>query len=96
MYDPAAARANREFLGRAVGYLAGECGIRQFLDIGSGLPAGENVHEAAQRIAPESRVVYVDNDRFKSGCTHVCEVGRAAWSGALRALDTRSQSAYPR
>jgi hypothetical protein len=55
-------RANRAFLRRAVRYLAGEAGIRQFLDIGSGLPAAENTHEVAQRIAPESRVVYVDND----------------------------------
>ncbi|WP_405717679.1 SAM-dependent methyltransferase [Streptomyces sp. NBC_01537] len=56
------ARADREFVGRAVRFLAGERGIRQFLDIGAGLPAVENTHEIAQRIAPESRVVYVDND----------------------------------
>jgi O-methyltransferase involved in polyketide biosynthesis len=55
-------RANRAFLGRAVEYLAGEAGIRQFLDIGTGLPTAENTHEVAQRVAPESRVVYVDND----------------------------------
>jgi SAM-dependent methyltransferase len=57
-----AARENRGFLGRAVRYLAGEAGIRQFLDIGSGLPTTGNVHEIAQAAAPESRVVYVDND----------------------------------
>jgi SAM-dependent methyltransferase len=57
-----AARENRAFLGRAVRYLAAEQGIRQFLDIGTGLPATDNVHEVAQRVAPESRVVYVDND----------------------------------
>jgi hypothetical protein len=57
-----AARANRAFLGRAVSYLAGEAGVRQFLDIGTGLPTAENTHEVAQRIAPESRIVYVDND----------------------------------
>ncbi|GIM97594.1 SAM-dependent methyltransferase [Paractinoplanes toevensis] len=57
-----AARANRAFLGRAVGYLAADAGIRQFLDIGTGLPTAENTHEVAQRIAPSSRVVYVDND----------------------------------
>lgn len=57
-----AARENRAFLGRAVQYLAGEVGVRQFLDIGSGLPTVENVHEVAQRIAPESRIVYADND----------------------------------
>jgi hypothetical protein len=57
-----AARENRAFLGRAVQYLAGEAGVRQFLDIGTGLPTANNVHEVAQRIAPESRVVYTDND----------------------------------
>jgi S-adenosyl methyltransferase len=55
-------RANRAFLRRAVEYLAGEAGIRQFLDIGTGLPTAENTHQVAQRDAPESRVVYVDND----------------------------------
>jgi SAM-dependent methyltransferase len=56
------ARENRKFLARAVEYLAREAGIRQFLDIGAGLPSANNVHEVAQRIAPDSRVVYVDND----------------------------------
>ncbi|KYK17237.1 MULTISPECIES: SAM-dependent methyltransferase [Streptomyces] len=55
-------RHNRDFLRRAVTALAGQDGIRQFLDIGTGLPTAENVHQIAQRIAPESRVVYVDND----------------------------------
>jgi hypothetical protein len=55
-------RANRGFLGRAVRLLAAEAGIRQFLDIGAGLPSGDNTHEVAQRIAPDSRVVYVDKD----------------------------------
>jgi hypothetical protein len=55
-------RANRAFLHRAVEYLAGEVGIRQFLDIGTGLPTVQNTHEVAQAIAPECRVVYVDND----------------------------------
>jgi S-adenosyl methyltransferase len=55
-------RANREFLRRAVQYLAGEAGIRQFLDIGTGLPTASNTHEVAQQAAPESRIVYVDND----------------------------------
>jgi hypothetical protein len=57
-----AARENRAFLGRAVRYLAAEAGIRQFLDIGTGLPTTNNVHEVAQAVAPASRVVYVDND----------------------------------
>jgi len=56
------ARADRAFLGRAVRYLAGEAGIRQFLDVGTGLPTANNTHQVAQAIAPESRVVYVDND----------------------------------
>jgi hypothetical protein len=56
------ARENRAFLGRAVRYLAGEAGIRQFLDIGTGLPSASNVHEVAQGTAPSCRVVYVDND----------------------------------
>jgi O-methyltransferase involved in polyketide biosynthesis len=56
------ARADRAFLGRAVSYLAGEAGIRQFLDIGTGLPTAENTHEVAQRLAPEAKIVYVDND----------------------------------
>jgi len=55
-------RENRKFLGRVVRYLAAEAGIRQFLDIGSGLPSTNNVHEVAQDAAPDSRVVYVDND----------------------------------
>jgi hypothetical protein len=56
------ARANREFLGRAVRFLAADAGIRQFLDIGTGIPAAGNTHEVAQAAAPESRVVYVDYD----------------------------------
>jgi O-methyltransferase involved in polyketide biosynthesis len=56
------ARANRQFLGRAVRFLAGEGGIRQFLDVGTGLPTADNTHEVAQAVAPEARVVYVDND----------------------------------
>ena len=56
------AREQRAFLGRVVRYLAAEAGIRQFLDIGTGLPTTENVHEVAQAIVPSARVVYVDND----------------------------------
>ncbi|MGE5286251.1 MAG: SAM-dependent methyltransferase [Micromonosporaceae bacterium] len=55
-------RANRAFLGRAVRFLVAEAGIRQFLDLGTGLPTAENTHEVAQGIAPECRIVYVDND----------------------------------
>jgi trans-aconitate methyltransferase len=56
------ARATREFIRRTVTHLAGEVGIRQFLDIGTGLPTAENTHEIAQRVTPDARVVYVDND----------------------------------
>lgn len=55
-------RMNRAFLARAVRFLVTECGIRQFLDIGTGIPAANNTHEVAQAIAPETRIVYVDND----------------------------------
>ena len=63
--DPDAAfsaRENRRFLGRAVRYLAGEAEVRQFLDIGTGIPTAGNTHEVAQAVAPEARVVYVDYD----------------------------------
>ncbi|GII59054.1 SAM-dependent methyltransferase [Planotetraspora thailandica] len=59
---PAAARSNRDFLKRVVRYLTKEAGIRQFLDIGSGLPTQGNVHEIAQEITPEARTVYADID----------------------------------
>jgi O-methyltransferase involved in polyketide biosynthesis len=61
------ARETRAFLARAVEYLAGEAGIRQFLDVGSGLPTADNTHEIAQRVAPESRIVYVDRDPLVIG-----------------------------
>jgi len=57
-----AVRENRAFLRRAVTHLAREAGVRQFLDVGTGLPTANNTHEVAQAIAPESRIVYVDND----------------------------------
>ena len=56
------ARLSRAFLARAVRHLAGEAGVRQFLDIGTGLPTANNTHEVAQSVAPDSRIVYVDND----------------------------------
>jgi S-adenosyl methyltransferase len=55
-------RANRSFLARGVRFLAAEAGVRQFLDIGTGIPSANNTHEVAQSVAPASRVVYVDND----------------------------------
>jgi hypothetical protein len=57
-----AARENRAFLGRAVRFLAAERGVRQFLDIGTGLPTGSSVHEVAQAVTPDAGIVYVDND----------------------------------
>jgi hypothetical protein len=63
--DPGAAfsaRQNRAFLGRAVRYLAGAAGMRQFLDVGTGIPTAGNIHEVAQAIAPDARVMYVDYD----------------------------------
>jgi hypothetical protein len=56
------ARASRGFLTRSIRYLADDAGIRQFLDVGTGLPTADNTHQVAQRIAPEARIVYVDND----------------------------------
>ena len=61
-----AVQANRKFLARAVRYLTGEAGIRQFLDIGTGIPAADNTHQVAQREAPDSRIVYVDNDPHRA------------------------------
>jgi hypothetical protein len=55
-------RGNRSFLRRAVRFLAADAGVRQFLDVGTGLPSANNTHEVAQAIAPEARIVYVDND----------------------------------
>jgi hypothetical protein len=72
-------RANRAFLGRTTRYLAAEAGIRQFLAIGTGIPTGDNTHEVAQRAAPDARVVYVDNDRYKSGCSHASK----GWSARV-------------
>ena len=63
-------QANRAFLARAVRYLAAEAGIRQFLDIGTGIPSANNTHEVAQAVAPDSRIVYVDNDHRLPGCAH--------------------------
>jgi S-adenosyl methyltransferase len=58
----ASARANRAFLRRAVRFLVTEAGVRQFLDVGTGIPTSDNTHEIAQSLAPQSRIVYVDND----------------------------------
>ncbi len=77
-------RANRAFLARGVRYLA-EAGIRQFLDIGTGIPSANNTHEVAQRVAPGSRVVYVDNDPIVLAHARALLVGDPA--GATDYLD---------
>ncbi len=74
------ARAHRAVLGRIVRYLARDAGIRQFLDIGTGIPKEDNVHEVAQRAAPESRVVYVDRDPIV--LAHAHQLLRGAPEGA--------------
>jgi hypothetical protein len=56
------ARSNRAFMARAVGFLATEIGVRQFLDVGTGIPSANNTHEVAQAVAPDSKIVYVDSD----------------------------------
>jgi S-adenosyl methyltransferase len=76
-------RTNREFLHRAVAYLAAEAGVRQFLDIGMGIPTSPNVHEIAQNIAPDARVVYVDNDPLV-----------LAYAGALLTSTPEGATAY--
>jgi SAM-dependent methyltransferase len=70
-------RANRAFLGRAVRYLAGEIGIRQFLDIGTGIPNADNVHAVAQQTAPDAHIVYVDNDPIVLAHAHALLAGSA-------------------
>ena len=79
------ARANRAFLARSVRYLAAEAGIRQFLDLGTGLPSANNTHEVAQAAAPESRVVYVDNDPLV--LTHARALLASSPEGATDYLD---------
>jgi hypothetical protein len=78
-------RANRAFLARAVRFLAAEAGIRQFLDIGTGIPTANNTHEVAQRAAPDSRIVYVDNDPIV--LSHARALLRSARQGACAYLD---------
>ena len=80
------ARADRAFLVRAVRYLAGEAGIRQFLDIGTGLPVAPNTHQVAQAVAPESRIVYTDNDPLV--LAHARALLTSSPEGATAYLDT--------
>jgi hypothetical protein len=81
----AGARANRAFLARAVRYLAGQRGVRQFIDIGPGLPAPANTHEVAQAIAPESKIVYVDNDSLV--LTHARALLTSSREGVCEVVD---------
>jgi SAM-dependent methyltransferase len=83
------ARANRAFLGRAVHHLAAEAGIRQFLDIGTGLPAANNTHEVAQRAARDARIVYVDNDPIVLLHAQALLTGSAEGATAYIAADAR-------
>ncbi|HMG41152.1 MAG TPA: SAM-dependent methyltransferase [Acidimicrobiales bacterium] len=85
-------RSNRDFLARAVEWLATEGGIRQFLDVGTGIPSDDNTHAVAQRVAPESRIVYVDNDPIVLAHAHELlkstPAGTASYvSGDLREPD---------
>jgi hypothetical protein len=83
------ARANRAFLGRAVRYLAAEAGIRQFLDIGTGIPTAGNTHEVAQAAAPGSRIVYVDNDPIVMAHARALMTSHPAGATAFMQADLR-------
>jgi len=78
-------RANRAFLVRVVRYLAAEAGIRQFLDIGTGIPSANNTHEVAQQAAPDSRIVYVDNDPIV--LTHARALLAGGPKGSIQYID---------
>jgi SAM-dependent methyltransferase len=86
-------RAQRAFLGRAVRYLARDAGIRQFLDIGTGIPTAGNVHDVAQEIAPESRVLYVDNDPIVLAHARALMAGTPEGSVAFIQADLRDPEA---
>jgi hypothetical protein len=88
-------RANRAFLGRAVRFLAGQAGIRQFLDIGSGIPTAQNVHQIAQGATPGSRVVYVDNDEVAVAHSRLPRRSRAGLDTAVAARLARRRSRQP-
>jgi SAM-dependent methyltransferase len=86
-------RAQRAFLGRAVRYLAEEAGVRQFLDIGTGIPSAGNVHDVAQEIAPKSRVLYVDNDPIVLAHARALMSGTSQGSVAFIQADLREPEA---
>ena len=78
-------RANRAFLARAVRFLTAEAGIRQLLDIGTGIPTANNTHEVAQGAAPDSRIVYIDNDPIV--LSHARALLKSTPQGACAYLD---------
>ncbi len=90
---PAMLRANREFLGRAVRHLVSERGIRQFLDVGSGIPTPQNVHQEAQELDPAARVVYVDNDPMVLAHSRALMVGTPEGRTAFAMGDARDPDA---
>ena len=83
------ARANRAFLGRVVRYLAGEAGIRQFLDIGTGIPSADNTHAVAQQAVSSARIVYVDNDPIVLAHSHSMLTGHPRGATAYVHADLR-------
>lgn len=86
-------RANRAFLGRVVPLLAGELGIRQFLDIGTGIPSANNTHEVAQRVASDARVVYTDNDPIVLAHARALLTGSSLGATAYLDCDLRDTDA---
>ena len=86
-------QANRAFLGRVVRLLAGELGIRQFLDIGTGIPSANNTHQVAQEVAPDARVVYVDNDPIVLAHARALLTGSAQGVTAYLDADLRDTDA---
>ena len=89
-------RANRAFLARGVRFLAADAGIRQFLDIGTGIPSANNTHEVAQSVAPQSRVVYVDNDPIVLAHARALLVGRPEGTTDYLDADLRDTEQDPR
>ncbi|MFJ7077379.1 SAM-dependent methyltransferase [Streptomyces sp. NPDC098781] len=90
---PVHMRANRDFMHRAVRHLAEEAGIRQFLDVGTGIPTSPNIHEIAQSVAPASRVVYVDNDPLVLALSRGLLSGTPEGRTAYIAADMRDPAA---
>ncbi len=89
----ASVRANRAFLARAVRYLAGDAGVRQFLDVGTGIPAANNTHEVARAVAPDCRVVYVDYDPVV--LAHARELLASGPQGATDYIDADVRTDVP-